>query len=290
MTTARKRSWRVAVGPAEDRGVKKLAAWEGLRTTFKYNADSDTRPNNLEISLYNLNERSRAYLDSDEDSPLLVLLYAGYGDDPPLRAVADIVDVEHTRDGTDRITTIKAGEGERAYTDAHVSLSFRPGAQLSDIVGAIGGAYDGVGIDFDRSQLLTLPEVVRERGLSFSGRASHALRMLAPELAISPTVQAGSLVFLPASQSTGPRSVVLSADTGLIGYPKREKRKRRGATGRWVVTALLDHPIQPGDVIIVQSEEFSGGAVVDEMAIKGDSHGNEWSAELTINPVQVDAK
>jgi len=290
MTTARQRSWRVAVGPAEDRGVTKLAAWEGLRTTFKYSADADTRPNNLEISLYNLNDRSRAYLDSDADAPLLVLLYAGFGDEPPLRAVADIVDVEHKRDGVDRVTTIRAGEGERAYTDAHVSLSFRPGAKLSDIVGAIGASYDGVGIDFDRSQLLALPEVVRERGLSFNGRASAALSMLAPELAISPTVQAGSLVFLPREPETGPQSLVLTAETGLLGYPTREKKKRRGASGRWVISALLDYPIQPGAVVVVGSEELNGGVVVDEMTITGDSHGDEWAAELTVTPIEVESK
>lgn len=287
MTAARQRSWRVAVGPARDRGATKLVAWDSLRTVFKYTADSDTRPNNLEIKLYNLNERSRAYLDSDEDEPLLVLLYAGYGDNPPLRAVADIVDVTHSRDGVDRVTTIKAGEGERAFTSAHVSLSFKPGATADQVLRAVGSAYDTAGIDFDPDQLLTLPSVVRERGFSFSGRASDALSLLAPDLSVSPTVQGGSLALLPRKPESGPTSLLLSAATGLIGYPTQEKKRRRSRDPRWLVEMMLEPPIQPGAIVLVESEAFAGGGVVEEMDISGDSHGTNWSAKLTLRAIET---
>jgi len=281
----------VAVGPRAGTEIRKLRAWGGdLRIVWSYQADRELRPNSVSVNIYNLSAESRAILDAfdAEGAELLMVLQAGT-EAGGLRdiAVADIVDVEHTRKGADWITTIEAGEGERTYTDAHVSVSLLPGATVEQILDSVTEVYAAGGITLDRSRLNQLPQVQRLRGFSYEGRASDAIPALAEELGIKATTQLGKLVLSSNDPAPAVRSVLLSADTGLIGTPKRTSTKRDGL--RWEIEVLFRLAIQVGDVVAVKSVAWTGTGIVDEIEAAGDTHGAA-TATLTVIPLTTESE
>lgn len=282
---------QLAVGPRTGTEIRKLRAWGGdLRIVWSYQADRELRPNAVDVSIYNLSAESRAILDAfdAEGAELLLVLQAGTEADG-LRdiAVADIVDVEHTRKGPDWITSIEAGEGERVYTDAHLSVSLLPGATVDQILTTVTSVYAEAGITLDRSRLESLPQVQRLRGFSYEGPASDGIEALARELGIKATSQLGKLVLSTDVPTAAVRSVVLSPDTGLVGTPKRTKSKRDGL--RWEVEALFRLAIQVGDVVAVKSTAWTGTGIVDELEASGDTHGAA-TATLTVIPLTTESE
>ena len=285
MTRATRNVAHVAIGPAASSGALKLRAWKDLHIRWSYRADRDLRPNDLEIEMFNLSPESRAELDrfDDEDAELLVVLFAGGDTDaPPEVAIADIVDVQHTRKGPDVITTIEAGEGERSYTDSHISVSMMPGATIENILDEVTRVYAAGGVTIDRSRLNDLPQVRRLRGFSYEGRTSDVLEELTAELGISASVQGGKLSLSSDTPPATLRAVLVSAETGMIGTPKRKRSKRKG--DRVEVRVLYRLAIQPGDLVSVKSVAWSGVGVVEEVDASGDTHG-EAIADLSIRPV-----
>lgn len=280
MTELFDRSWRLVVarrGEGESTGT----AWSGLRVEASIKLSAESEPNTASIDVYNLSEASRALFD-DEDA--VVFLYAGHGADPPRVFVGDVERAESDRRGPDVVTTIEAGDGERAYNDVRVSISLQPGARLSQAFEIIATALRDQGVAVDPGLADTLPEVERAQGWSFTGRARNALTELCGVLGRKWSIQAGRLVLLDPDADESTQAVYLAPHTGLIGTPKRIRStsRRRRRRKEWTVMAILQPGLTPGSWVRVESSTFDGFGVIGDVTIELDTHGNAWGVSMEV--------
>ncbi len=249
----------VQIGTAGSEGK----SFSGLKTTFRVSMSRESTPNDGVIKLYNVNADTVA-LAQNPDAVIRVL--AGY-DVPQLLFSGNPVEdgVRLVRQGVDRILTIEAQDGLRAYQDARVSISYTTETTLEELYQAVAaqlGLPEGA-IRVDSSFRFT-------QGGVFSGYARDILDRIAASTSSGWFIRDGTLQLVGLAEDTGERAVVFSATTGnLIGSPTRTD------TGV-EITALLAPTLRPGKPFRVESADVNGDFVADTVEFIGDSHGGDF--------------
>ncbi len=255
------RRWRVQVGDLE---VSDLDLTFTLKRTLR------TRPGEAVIKLYNLGTPHRTRLLSERRP--IVQLSAGY-DPPPLLFRGDARKIEVSRDGSDWITTITAGDGEHAIRTARVATAFAPGTLLADAVRSLAAS---IGLGLAGAAALTSARL--EEGAVVRGQAATELTRLCASAGLSWSVQDGTLQLLAVGRGLSRVALELSPDTGLVESPTKAK----GATVK--AKALLLPDLVPGRLVSLRSETVTGTYRIEEVEATGDTRGDDWYADLTLRP------
>lgn len=89
------------------------------RITFDIEKDDGSNPNKAKISIYNLNEDSRNFIEQDKTA---LILQVGYGDNLSVLFFGDLAKngVTNKRVGPDIITTLEAGDSEEIIRSANI--------------------------------------------------------------------------------------------------------------------------------------------------------------------------
>lgn len=95
---------------------------------------SDTKPNEAEISIYNLKPEHKAFV---RQRNLKVELSAGYGENIGLIFRGSIEFAPSQQDDLDWVTTLIARDGAINYRSINVSKSFKKGAPLDQVIRAL---------------------------------------------------------------------------------------------------------------------------------------------------------
>ena len=78
----------------------------------------------------------------------------------------------------------------------------------------------------------------------------------------------------------------LSADTGLIGFPKKVTKSGKSEEDKDVVgyeaQYFLNAAINIGDFVYLNSKEIKGYFRVQALKIDGDTHGGDWLCTATL--------
>lgn len=251
---------------------------EGLRVTFKITRDAKPQPNTGEFTIFNLSESSRAEL---QGKGFRVILQAGYGDQVAQIFSGDVRAFAHSHEGPDWITSVQAGDGERAYARARVSQSWRPGVQVRDVVaGTIKALQVDPGNALKRAQELA--------GEFSSGYVQHANASLELSRLLEPfdlgwSIQDGRLEILGPGEVLPDAPPLVSPDTGLIGSPTVAAPTKRGDPFTLKVKSLLMPGMRPGRSFTLSSATRSGTFRAVKVTHTGDTHGGEWYTEIEAN-------
>ncbi len=245
----------LSIGP--DGGVGR--EFRGFRVRFKVEMNRSSTPNTAVIEAFNLAPASIALA---QEPTSVVELRVGY--DVPLlifrgNPVKDGVRLD--RQGTDTVLRIEAQDGGRAYTTSRISVSYSTNTTAQEV-------FDAVALQMGLPQgTIRVPAAATfPRGITLNGPAREVLDRLSRSLACEWFVRDGVLQFIAAGEDTGESAVVFSASAGnLIGSPTPKD------DGKIEVKALLAPSLRPGKVFSVETADYTGLYVADDVSFTGDS-------------------
>ena len=255
---------RLQLGLPGTTGKEFLCGGPGeFRLTFDAKMSATGDPNTATIEVYNL---AAATVALAQDPECEVRLLVGY-DTPTLVFVGNpIADgVRLDRRGPDRVLHIEAADGGRSYGEARCSISMATPTTAQQVFDEVI-RQTGLALGVTR-----VPSYTFQSGYVFQGQASDALAKLAASCGATTYTRDGALVFIEAGGDTGEQAVVFSGSAGnLIGSPTPKDG------GKIEVKALLAPTIRPGKVFSVESEDYNGLYVAEDVSFKGDTHGQDW--------------
>ncbi len=227
----------------------------GFRIAFGLSKDQQGKPNKAKITLYNLSQASRNFL---EDEKLIVFLKAGYVGRISTIFFGDLSERETSRQGPDIITILDCADQEKILQTANVQIGLGAGATNIQAFEAAESAM-GLTIPSRQKALITVKQFVN--GFSFTGTAQKLMEKLVKEIGFTFSVQDGEIQILGENSNDEQEAVLVTPDTGLIGFPTKTQR---GAKFK----ALLNPEIRVGRAIALESKQFQGalGASADVKA------------------------
>jgi len=266
-----------------------------LRIQFEITKTAKKDPNKSTIRIYNLRKETRTELEKPDTR---CLLYAGYKDEAgPLLMFQGAVTFSWTKyELPDIITELELGDGAPEIRDTTISVGYDKGVKSTQILNDVSKKM---------GTPLTLPKDIPERtwqnGLSYYGSARILLDKVTRGSDLEWSIQNGNLQVIKSGMVTTRQGIVLSADSGLIGFPEHERKANEGTTDvkdtkkkkktvstpakhydGWSVNCLLLPDIVPGDRVKLESRTVEGVFRVQELKHQGDSHDGDWQTELKL--------
>lgn len=259
-----------------------------LRMSAKIERSLVKSPNTAEVKIYNLWEDTRAAF---EDLPIRVYLAAGYQEDNRLLFVGDVrrgSGSEH--DGTEWVTTLKLGDGQRAFSHAKISRSYRPG---TPVLAALTDAARSMNLELPR-EIVASPELAAgiASGAVLSGWASDELTRLLSPYGYSWSIQSGKLQILRDDQVLVGVERVIDQANGMVGTPKmkvptptKSKKSKKVKRATVEFEHLLDGTLVPGMRIRLRAESLEGAFKLTKVTYVLDTHGADWTSKCEGIPV-----
>lgn len=285
-----KRSWELIV---DDLDLTTL--------DFQFHVEKNTKsePNKLQLRVLNASPDHVAQLTkrakAKQSTGVRVRLSAGYEDGGPFLIFdGDAREISTVQDGNDRVTTIAAHDGGRAFRESRISQSFAPGASWTSIIKACAQAMDiGIGNANDVATGASVNGLgsACPNGMVLSGKASDQLTRVTRAAGMTWSIQNGVLQLLKGGQPLQTTSVRVASDTGMIGSPSVDmdssisgsKTKQKKPTLVHVKTLMIPG-IYPGRKVVLDTEEYNGGYAVAEANFVGDTNGDSWEIDAKVRP------
>jgi len=283
-----------------------------LRFAFSVEKGSGENPNSCTCRVYNLNQDSRALVETVNS---VLILKAGYKRDVGELTIftGTVTRAITKREGADLVTELEMSDSGLEYRDKKTSFSFAPGVSAGQVLSNIAATFG--------LPVRPLPTEITQKqypdGFAFVGRSREAMAKACEYLGLEWSLQNREVQILKKGKAVAMQAFVLSPDTGLIGSPEKEHKtlgekaaakkgiteKQKGvrvtfATGDagdkekklevqgYKVKTLLQPTMQPGgyvrlDTKSIKSEFFR----IEAVTSVGDTHGSEWFSELTLRYV-----
>lgn len=238
---------------------------DGLRVRFEIEKTIEKFVNKATITVYNLTRDSRALCERKD---LVLILSAGYGSMLEDIFSGDIARPISKLEGSDFITSFEVGDGEKAYKEAKVDVTFKEGTSLKDMFVDVAKTF-GQQI----KDLSALPADKLLNGFVASGNSRNVMDDLTRKHNLEWSIQDGALQVTGRGKSTSEEAVYLSPSTGLVGSPIK---KDEG----YEFTSLLQPKIKPGRKLVVESPTINGIFRVERVVHKGDTHDKDWFSIL----------
>lgn len=262
----------IAIGGAD--------ASESLRFTFRIEKDLEPEPNYSDIVVYNMRADHRAEF---QKKPVSVRLDVGYDGEAARIFTGNLRWSDTQREaGTTWVTTIQCGDGERAYSNARVNRSFRPGV---DIGTGLREAAKAMELDIPDAMLSIIPGVDRQfaGGLTMTGPAHREMTRLLKPLGASWSVQDGKLQLLAGTAARPDAAILVGADgIPVIDRPEYGPpgKSGQGKPPTLTIKTLLFPGYACGGRIQVSTPGVSGVFKVQKLVHTGDTHGKDWYTTL----------
>lgn len=270
---------------------------------FKTERHIHRSPNTAEIQVFNVSPETRAYVEGAarpfhrpgtprvEIPDGVVRLAAGHGDDPPQQFRGDVrVAWTEWPTNTDSALCVTARDGGHAYTEGRVSRAYPAGTSLATVVRYVVSTLEiGEGnlSEFLSAFQLRTGQTTLAGPHTLHGRSHVAMSSLCRAAGLRWSVQSGALQLQRQGEPLASRSVLLNAETGLVGSPVWDERGRRtrGRRGRAQVQCLIQPGLDPGRKVRVESDTVEGDFEIRKVALTGDTRANEWFADLELRPL-----
>jgi len=217
------RVYRLLVGK---KGDAKGIEITDLRIEFDIEKSAKKNPNKGSIKIYNLAKATRTEL---EKPGTRCVLYAGYKDQdgPQLIFNGDVTFAWTQFKLPDVITELELGDGASEIRDTTISVGYDKGVKSKQILQDAAKKMD--------TPLVVpsnLAERVWEHGVSFFGPVRTLLDKVTKGSNSEWSIQNGNLQVIEKGMVTTRQGIVLSADSGLIGSPERERASKDGASSK----------------------------------------------------------
>lgn len=253
-----------------------------LRVQFKVEKNLRKEPNTAEVKITNLSPRSRVNF---QQLGVAFVLQAGYETTLSTVFVGDVRIANSAQEGPDWITTLQAGDGERAYAHPRVNDSFRAGTDKIAVVKKIAGAF---GLDvgnLDKQISKYLGGQRHETGYVARGRASSELDRALRAAGLDYSIQDGKLQVLKPGEATTELAVEVTPESGLIGSPQMCSPTKKGKKATIKFRSLLQPSVKPGGRVVVGSAAYRGTVLVEQVTHAGDTRGQDWYSDVEGTPV-----
>lgn len=251
-----------------------------LRMAFKVEKTLKAHPNQAELRIWNLAKDSRAKMLKD----LAVTIQAGYQEDISLIFSGTMRKVDHPQVGPDIITRARIGDGDKEIKKSKISTSFKGKATPEQVLKKLAEATGlKVGNALKKARQGDLSGALQEitTGVVLSGNPYEIMETTARNLGYDLSVQDGALIMLGSDETLDYSAYLLSAQTGLVGSPEQaESSVVKGGIIKAV--SLLNGQLIPGREVVLKSVQFNGSCRIEKVTFQGDTHGNEWFANLEL--------
>lgn len=296
------RVYRLVVGQS---GAGNATEITNLRIAFTVTKTTRKNPNTSRVQVWNLAKSTRERLEKPGTK---CELFAGYAEHlgPQLMFKGDVTYAWSKFDGPDVITEFDLGDGVAPYRDTMVSLGYDRNVDSKIILNDISKQM-GVPLYLPDEA----PTRVWQNGISFHGPARSALDRVTRGAGLEWSLQNGLLQVIRSGGATTRGAIVIAADSGMIRSPERQRKGAEepvnvattgSATRRrqrvntyasewdgWRVESLLMPTLSPGDRIKLEGREVQGVMRIRELKHEGDTHGPEWSTEMKVVDINVQA-
>lgn len=311
MTELFGRQASVTIEPGPLSGRTEAIKIEGLRIAFEVYKTARSETNKARVDIYNLAKSTRDGIYGNKSMEVM-RLSAGYKSDRDAGIVeeiyvGEIIHAESGRSGADFVTTIECGDGDETFSTQSVEQKFGPGTRVRDVIKLVAGAFtkptpavdetvvfgptpkkpknpptpsriEFRAIDADLAALEVDLQtagfsLVLRRAFSVAGNAQEVMDKLARMWRFDWSVQDGVFQITSYGRALVGESVSLTPKTGLIGSPAKTEDGVRFAS-------LLIPQLRPGVEVHVESETVTGAFRADTVRFLGDTHGENWTAEV----------
>lgn len=267
------RSIRVSFGLAD----QPFTVVKGLFMQFDVEKTSEKTPNRVRIQITNLNETSRSTL---EQKNVIVRLEAGYQNQLDELFIGNISRGSSERGGHDWVTSIEAGDGEKAFGAAQVNTTLGPGANTKQVLETLATAL-GKGIGSIKGVLDT---DIFQNGITLTGDVSQRIDEITDKMGLEWSIQDDKLQVLPPDVPSEEIGIILTPETGLIGSPVRREEAKKG--GKFLeFNALLRAQIKPGISLRIQSREVDGFFKIRKAQYSGDNRKGPFNVKCEAKEV-----
>lgn len=252
----------VVEAPTE--GVK----FENLRIRFSVNHTKASDPSTAEISIWGLSASERNYIQNEGSK---VILRAGYRQADANLFVGDIRRAWVERDPPEIVTKIRAGDGERAYLDSRVNVSLGQGSTLLNALNEVAATMGLQVLMAPHSANLAVPYLA---GITMSGPSARYLDELVSQVdGMFWTIQDDVLQIMRAGTINTTVDVLHITPDVVIGGVRPDVKTKKGNERivGVVFRMFLDPTLRPGRFVFIDTEEYSGGYVVESVRSSGDS-------------------
>lgn len=266
MTKLYQRSIRATVGG-------KL--YQNLRMSFQVVSSVRPEPNTAELTIYNLNEDSRAAV---QKSLVPVIIEAGYGTNLSQIFKGYLRDATSQNKGTDWVTTLITGDGEIAWKQSRVSESFKKGAEIDKVIEQLfkrlGPTVDVVNA-LDNIKKGKFREGLTQftRGTTLYGKTVEQLSKMMKTKNLQWFIDQGQVQVIGRDEvlpTPNGKVQKLTHSTGLIGSPQVGE----GKVIR--ITSLLQPTFRLGTMLVLDSDSAKGNFRIEKITHQGDTHDQPW--------------
>lgn len=252
-----------------------------LRLAFNIEKGDYETQNNSTIRIWNLGKEHRDVLSTPN---CYIYLYGGYGKLLPMLTQGMVARTIDTLEGGDLVTELEIVDIRRTIRDTYVRLSFQESINGKYI---INKTVEAMGLKEDEWIGQNLRFMTYPNGFAFVGPALKALERVCIDSGYVCTILNGDINIHKRGEVTATRAIVLSAETGLIGNPRKLIETNNGAyyLRGWEVEFMLNGAIDLGSWIRLESpfiKEGFGYYEVVELRMTGDSMGDEWKCQAKL--------
>lgn len=256
----------------------------GLRVVFNVEKSLSESANHAEVQVTNLAERTRA--DLADAGTVAVSLKAGYAGALEEILNQELQYAESDRNGASWVTTLQTQDGITEKRQGRASLSISSGTTYAEALAQLAEQMSNVSTStavhtLRGGSFATASSTTLKRGLAVAGNPWREFVRLARAVGIDTSIQDGELVLLRDADFLPDAAVLLSPSSGLVGSPKRFESKKGGELVK--APALLQPPLtHPGRRVQLKSQGFDGVFRIERVTIDGDTHGEDWHANLEL--------
>ncbi|MCY6957901.1 phage protein [Clostridium brassicae] len=233
-------------------------AYPYIDIDFSIKFDSDTIPDEAEVTLYNLSPTSVAQISKGTG----IIVNAGYGTDTGTILSGVISDVFTSQNGVDKETKIKALNITQQYLNKTIYKTYHAGVKADYIIASLLALAGNL-----KANTLQLSNnVTYQRGFVASGKILNNLTRIARDCNSRFLVRGSAINFIP-NQQGFQMGFLLSASTGLISVDKIDKSD---SVATHKIEMLLNHAIAPYSLLQIKSKDLNGTVLVIEGEHKSD--------------------
>nr|DAI16843.1 MAG TPA: tail protein [Caudoviricetes sp.] len=251
-----------------------------LHISFSVEKSNSETPNNGKVQIWNLSPESLKVLDTKD---CILELKAGYGNNRSIILVGSVVSAITTLDNADRLTEVEVVDGKVALSDTVVSISKNGTVGTKDLYQEIA---DAMGVSVIYADYLQFPDI--PNGFTFVGTAKNALHKITGAAGHTFSIQNGVLQITVPSKPIQSSVYVLSAESGLLGIPKRITLGDKGKDPKtgYEIEYLLNGAVGINDIVRIETKALTGEFLVIKVTYDGDNMEGDWKCTAQVIAIQ----
>jgi len=269
---------------AGQEGVGKAVTITDLYIKFEVEKNISSALNTAKVDIYNLSDLSIEKI-AVADSKLVI--NAGYLDET-INAVffGNIIKANVKQENGDKILTIEAQDGNKNYKSKKISISFKAGIKVSDVLNMI---FSNLSMPVSGKNLIPKSQQYTI-GYSFCGATKDALTDCLAACGLSWTIQNETIVILKDLKSAQETGLVLTKETGLLSIELGDENTgiiKKTSPKKFTIKTLLLPQLVPNAKCKIVSEKKNINGLYKIMKGKytGDNQTGEFISELEVTAI-----